>query len=213
MAIFIAIVRSDGSAGYTASFPDFSGLAVDATSVDVLLAKARGALAAHIESLLDATQTIGAPIPVDAIVRNDALFLAGIEIPDDLRITHIDVAVPALALVRIDAFAQRRGLTRSVLFAAAIERWEAEENLSGAGGGENGPTMFDLGNPLEMRVEVIAAAVEPLSPAEPERRAEEETKGDSNTNDITAELERLLEETTKPQPAEADDGRKNQPEG
>ena len=56
------------------------------------------------------------------------------------------------------------------------------------------------------------AAVEPLSPAEPERRAEEGTKGDSNTNDITAELERLLEETTKPQSAEADDGRKNQPE-
>jgi hypothetical protein len=61
------------------------------------------------------------------------------------------------------------------------------------GGTSDGPTLFGFDNPLELRVEKIAADIDPPSPAathEPD--AGERTE--ANTDDITAELVRLLEE-------------------
>jgi predicted RNase H-like HicB family nuclease len=40
MAIYIAIVRTEGDVGYTASFPDLPGPAVAASSLELLFAEA-----------------------------------------------------------------------------------------------------------------------------------------------------------------------------
>ena len=195
MAVFIAIVRSESDVGYTASFPDFPGLAVAASSLELLFAEARQKIVTRIEHLLEANQPVGMPKSADAIDRDGALMLAAIELPDDVRIAHIELAVPALALVRIDAFAQRHGLTRSALFSAAVQRWEAQEHLPRERRGENpdGPTLFDFASPLELRVGAVPENVEP--PVETSPRNSQL----ANTDDITAELQRLLEETSKPQ--------------
>src|SRR6478672_10240298 len=116
MATFIAIVRSHGRYGYAASFPDFPGCVVEGPTLDNVIAKAKESLPGHIQQLLDGNQRVCAPTAAEAIERGDALLLAAIDVPDDLRAVQIDVAIPALALARIDSFAQRHGLSRAALF-------------------------------------------------------------------------------------------------
>jgi predicted RNase H-like HicB family nuclease len=167
MAAFIAIVRSDGDDGYTASFPDFPGCAVAASTLDQVIAKAREALLQHIERLLEANQRIANPTAADAIERGDALLLAAVDVPDDLGIAHVDVAVPALSLARIDSFARRHGLTLGTLLVEAVARWAAQEDAprERRGATPDGPTLFDFANPLELKVETIAAAIDPIEAA------------------------------------------------
>jgi predicted RNase H-like HicB family nuclease len=201
MATFIAIVKRDGDAGYTASFPDFPSCAVAALTVDHVIARAREALAMHIERLLEANQRICVPSAADAIERGDALLLAAVEVPDDLRIAHLDLAIPALSLARIDAFARRHGLTHAALFVEAVNRWAMQEASprDRRGSTPDGPTLFDLVNPLELRVEPIAAGIEAQDDAAiREREANEQRDIEAKVDDITAELVRLLEQGEAP---------------
>jgi len=196
MATFIAIVRRDGDVGYIASFPDFPSCAVAARTVEHAIAKAREALSLHIERLLEANQGISVPTAADAIERGNALLLAAIDVPDDLRMAQIDLAVPALSLARIDSFARRHGLTRSALFVEAVNRWGIHETVANDRRGSStpdGPTLFDLANPLELRVEASAADIDPKDEAAVrEHDASEERDIAAKVDDITAELVRLL---------------------
>lgn len=170
-----------------------------ALTADLVIAKAREALLAHIERLLAANQRICVPTAADAIELGDALFLAAIEVPDDLGVAHIDLAIPALSLARIESFARRHGLTPSRLFVEAVNRWAMHETVQRErrGAMSEGPTLFDFGNPLELKVEPVAAIIEPPDDAatrEPE--ANEERSVEAKVDDITAELVRLLDERT-----------------
>ena len=211
MAVFIAVVKRDGEAGYTASFPDFPGCAVSASTLDHVIAKAREALSVQIERLLEANQRIGSPTTADAIERGDAALLTAVDVPDDLRITHIDVAIPALSLVRIDSFARRHGLTHGALFVEAVDRWAMQEIVPrDRRGGMDSPTLFDFANPLEVRVEPIATPINAPSPSAGHEPTGERTNVEGNIDDITAELVRLLEGSAQPRPIEetVDDRRK-----
>jgi len=203
MATFIAIVKRDGDAGYIASFPDFPSCAVAARTVEHVIAKAREALSLHIERLLEANQGISVPTAADAIERGDALLLAAIDVPDDLRMAQIDLAIPALSLARIDSLARRHGLTRSALFVEAVNRWGIHETVANdrreSSSTPGGPTLFDLANPLELRVEASAADVDPKDEAAVRQHdASEERDVQAKVDDITAELVRLLEQGRVP---------------
>jgi predicted RNase H-like HicB family nuclease len=199
MATFIAMVRTDDDLGFTASFPDFSGCVVAASTLDRVLAKAKETLVKHLENLLAANQEIGVPTSADAIERGDALLLAAIEVPDDLRIVNVELAIPALSLVQIDSFARRRGLSRDTLFVQAVGRWATQEVLpvERRGRTPEGPTLFDFGNPLELKVGAIAAEGD----SDQEARDRDKAASDQcNTDEITAELQRLLDGASKPKP-------------
>jgi predicted RNase H-like HicB family nuclease len=202
MATFIAIVQSDVDLGYTASFPDFPGCAVGAPTVDLVIAKAREALMVHVERLLEANQRICTPTAADAIELGDALLLAAVEVPDDVRLTHVDLAIPALSLARIDCFARRHGLTRAALFVEAVNRWAMQETVhrERRGGASDGPTLFDFDSPLELRVEAIAVGNTEKHGGTKNRDSMEEGEIQDNTNDVTAELVRLFEQRAGPQP-------------
>ena len=203
MATFMAIVRTDGEFRYTASFPDFPGCTASAPTVDLLIAKAREALSMRIERMLEVNQMIGEPTAAEAIDRGDALLLAAVDVPDDLRIAHIDLAIPALALARIDSLAGRHGLTRAALFVAAANRWVMQEAAlrERRGGQTDGPTLFDFSNPPELKVERIALSSDPRGAlGMPEPDLQEETEIQTETDAITAELVRLLEERSEPEP-------------
>jgi predicted RNase H-like HicB family nuclease len=206
MASFIAIVKGDGDGGYTASFPDFPGCAAAAPTLDRVIAQAREALLLHIERLLEANQRIGNPTAVEAIERGDALLLAAVDVPDDLGIAHVEVAIPALSLARIDSFARRHRLTLGALLVQAVTRWADQENAprERRATTSDGPTLFDFANPLELRVEKIASAIDPLgeggNPTDEADVASEEADAGSNGDNITAELARLFEEGSAPQP-------------
>jgi predicted RNase H-like HicB family nuclease len=196
MATFIAIVKRDGDVGYTASFPDFPSCAVAAPTVDHVIARAREALSLHIERLLEANHRICDPTAADAIERGDALLLAAVEVPDDLRIAHVDLAVPALSLARIDAFARRHGLTRAALFVEAVNRWVMQEASprDRRGSTPDRPPLFDLANPLELRVEPIAATEPADDAGTREGEANDDRDVEAKVDEITAELVRLLEQ-------------------
>jgi predicted RNase H-like HicB family nuclease len=210
MATFIAIVQSDGDDGYTASFPDFPGCAVAASTLDQVIAKAREALLLHIERLLEASQRIADPTAAGAVERGDALLLAAVDVPDDLGTAHVDLAIPALSLARIESFGRRHGLTLGNLLVEAVSRWAAQENAPRERRRETseGPTLFDFSGPLELRVETIAAAIEPDEeaaaqqggPSEQPDAGSEEAEAAGDSDDITAELARLFEQRAKPQP-------------
>jgi predicted RNase H-like HicB family nuclease len=206
MATFIAIVRTDDDLGFTASFPDFSGCVVAASTLDRVLAKAKETLVQHLENLLTANQEIGVPTSADTIERGDALLLAAIEVPDDVRIVNVELAIPALSLVQIDSFARRHGLSRDALFVQAVGRWATQEVLpiERRRRTPEGPTLFDFGNPLELKVEAIAAGSDSFDEEKRDEEEERDRKPEAidrcNTDEITAELQRLLEESTKPEP-------------
>jgi predicted RNase H-like HicB family nuclease len=216
MATFIAIVQSDGDYGYTASFPDFPGCIVTGSTLDHVLAKAKEALAAHIEGLLKAKQKICIPTTADAIERGDALLIAGVDVPDDLRMSHMELSIPALSLAWIDSFARRRGLTYGALFVQAVNRWVMQETAPRERRGEisDGPTLFDFGNPLELKVEAVAGELTTPDEAN-ERDGEQEISNRSSNDDVTAELARLFDERSDPRPIsraveEAEEGRKGE---
>lgn len=202
MATYIAIVRIAYQNGYSASFPDFPGCVAEAPALDLLIAKAKEALLLHLERLLEADQKIRSPTAADRIDRQDASLLAAIDVPDDLRIARIELAIPALSLARIDSLAGRHGLTRSALFVEAVNRWSTQETETrerrGSGGPFDGPTLFDFENPLELRVDKLATDID--SATADGREAESQ----GSSEDITAELARLLEH--HPGPEQADVG-------
>src|SRR5438105_6288734 len=189
MAVFIAIVKRDGEAGYTASFPDFPGCAVIASTLDHVIAKAREALSVQIERLLEANQRICSPTAADAIERGGTALLTAVDVPDDLRTTHIDVGVPALSLVRIDSFARRHGLTRGALFVEAVDRWAMQETVprDRRGGMSDSPTLFDFANTLDLRVETIARPINAPSPSAGHEPTGDGTNVEGNIDAITAE--------------------------
>ena len=204
MAIFVAVVRGDHGAGFTASFPDFPDLALHEPTLDQLLAKAREVLAQHIESMLGAGKTISLPTPAHAIPRNDALLLAAIDVPDDLGIAHVDLEIPALALARIDSVARRYGLTRSALFVQAVDYWATLEGIPRDRRSEasDGLTLFDFVNPSELKVEPTATEAYPPLHLESSQSAAETTTAEVNIGDIAAELERLIEGSQRAKPTE-----------
>jgi predicted RNase H-like HicB family nuclease len=205
MAIFIAMVRRDGDSGFMASFPDFPGCSASAPTVDRLLAKAKEALSLHIEHLLEANQAICVPTVADAIDPGDALLLVAVEMPDDFRIMHVDLAIPALSLTRIDSFARRHGLTHAALFVEAVNRWAMQEAIPNERqrGVEEGPTFFDFIHPPELRVETVAAGTPSEGkPASSESETRREHNIETNSDDVTAELVRLFEESPNPPPPE-----------
>jgi predicted RNase H-like HicB family nuclease len=208
MAVFIAVVKRDDEVGYTASFPDYPSCAVAAPTIEDVLAKAGEALATHIERLLQTGQKLSGPTAADAIERGDAFLVAAVDVPDDLGIAQVELGIPALALARIDSFARRHGLTRSSLFVEAIDRWAMQESLprDRRAGGSEGPTLFDFANPLDLRVETVATAVEPAGRPAAAEAAGEGAHVEGSTEDITAELARLLEASAGPQTEEAAKG-------
>jgi predicted RNase H-like HicB family nuclease len=206
MATFISLVRNDGSSGYTAAVPDFPEFAVQAGTLDHVLAKAREALAAHIERLLENNETVPVPTSVDAIKPGGALLLFAIEMPDDIGNVQVDLPIPALALARIDSFAGRYGLTRASLFVSAVDRWIVQETSPRLAMRErsSGPTLFDFIHPPELKMETVTTDIDQLGEAAVERgglNSAENSDIERSVDNITQELERLLEESSHPQPA------------
>src|SRR5262245_40080201 len=128
MTSYVALIHKDTDSDYGVSFPDLPGCVTAGATLDEAIAMAKEALALHIEGMLEDNENIPAPTPADQIGRDDALLVTAIEVPDNLRVERINVTVPALALRRFDAFAERRGMTRSGLFVEAAQRWIAQEN-------------------------------------------------------------------------------------
>ena len=190
MTTFIAIVQGDSAGGYAASYPDFPQCSACAPTLEEVIGKAREALLQRIEGMLEVGQAICSPTAMEAMPRRGDTLLAAIEVPDDLRSAQVGVVFPALSLARMESFADRQGLSLAALFVKAVDRWALQESppVESAGQASDGPTLFDFGNPPELRVEAAAAQFSPPDQPQTSDDGAEVEKTDS----ITAELVRLI---------------------
>src|SRR5437763_5271962 len=123
MTTYVALIHKDADSDYGVSFPDLPGCVTAGSTIDEAMAMAREALALHIEGLLEDGEEVPSPTPPDAIDRDGAVAIAAIDVPDNTKVERVNITVPALSLQRFDAFAARRGMTRSGLFVEAVHRW------------------------------------------------------------------------------------------
>jgi predicted RNase H-like HicB family nuclease len=123
MTTYIALIHKDAESDYGVSFPDLPGCVTAGSTLDEAMAMAREALALHIEGLLEEGADVPAPRPPDAINREEAVAIAAIDVPEKMKVERVNITIPALSLQRFDAFAARRGMTRSGLFVEAVHRW------------------------------------------------------------------------------------------
>jgi predicted RNase H-like HicB family nuclease len=123
MTTYIAVIHKDAESDYGISFPDLPGCVTAGSTIDEAMVMAREALALHVEGLLEDGEEVPNPTPADAIDRDDAVAIAAIDVPDNMRVERVNITVPALSLQRFDAFAARQGMTRSGLFVEAVHRW------------------------------------------------------------------------------------------
>jgi hypothetical protein len=98
--------------------------------MDEAIANAKEALSLHIEGMLEDRDEVPPPTDADTINREDALLIAAIDVPDNLKVERVNITVPAITLARIDSFGQQRGMTRSALLVEAVQRWIAEEHAA-----------------------------------------------------------------------------------
>ncbi|XIA62922.1 type II toxin-antitoxin system HicB family antitoxin [Bradyrhizobium sp. TZ2] len=196
----MVLAGSDG--GYSAAFPDFPECSVASTTLDDVIKKAREALLMHIENLLEAGCIIDGPTDMEAIQRGHNGLLAAIEVPDDLQTRQVDIAIPALAMTRIESFADRHGLSLAALFVRAVDRWATEEAAprESAVGMSDGPTLFDFGSPPELRVEALAEEIGRRQHSQASDPSDEVDSG-GQPDAITAELARLLGDPSEVGPA------------
>ena len=129
MTAYVGLIHKDPDSDYGVSFPDLPGCVSAGSTLDEAIAMAKEALALHIEGLLEDKGNVPAPSALDQIDRDDALLVAAIEVPDNLKVERINVTIPALALQRFDAFAERHSMTRSGLLVEATQRWIADQVL------------------------------------------------------------------------------------
>jgi predicted RNase H-like HicB family nuclease len=127
MHTYLALIHKDPDSDYGVSFPDLPGCVTAGSSLDEAIAMAKEALALHVEGLLEDGEEVPPPTAADAIERGDALLIAAVGVPDNLRVERVNVTIPALALSRFDSFAERRGMSRSSLFVEAVQRWMTQE--------------------------------------------------------------------------------------
>jgi predicted RNase H-like HicB family nuclease len=154
MTAYIALIHKDPDSDYGVSFPDLPGCVTAGSTLDEAIAMAKEALALHIEGLLDDDESIRAPTPADKIDRDDALLITAIEIPDNLKVERINITIPALALQRFDAFAERRSMTRSGLLVEAAHRWIAQESVPAVRAGPS-RAFFQRDDALEAHLSTV----------------------------------------------------------
>jgi predicted RNase H-like HicB family nuclease len=130
MTTYIALIHKDADSDYGVSFPDLPGCVSAGSTMDEAIANAKEALSLHIEGMLEDGDEVPPPTDAYTINREDALLIAAIDVPDNLKVERINITVPAITLARIDSFAQQRGMTRSALLVEAVQRWIAEEHAA-----------------------------------------------------------------------------------
>jgi predicted RNase H-like HicB family nuclease len=89
MTTYVALIHKDPDSDYGVSFPDLPGCVSAGSTLDEAIAMAREALALHIEGLLDGNEAVPVPTAADEIERNDALLVAAIEVPDNVKVERI----------------------------------------------------------------------------------------------------------------------------
>ena len=120
--IYPAVATGDKTAGYTATFPDLSGVTAFGYDLGDLLAKAREALRAHLTQMSHAGRDWPEATPIEQVAAPSGPTSAGVLLVDvqiEETPVRVNISIGERLLRRIDEAAERRGMTRSGFIASA----------------------------------------------------------------------------------------------
>ncbi len=130
MKTYIALLRKEKAGAYGVDFPDFPGCVTAGESLEIAYRRAPEALRFHIKGMLEDGEEIPEPTPPDRVMadpEHEGAVPFPVEVPED-RTKRVNITVPESVLKDIDAYAAKRGMSRSAFLAhAAKEAMKAEE--------------------------------------------------------------------------------------
>ncbi len=112
MASYIALMRKTEGSDYGVEFPDFPGCVSAGRTLDEARRMAAEALALHSEGMREDGETLPAPSPLDAIMRDPGnaeavAFL--VDVPtSERRVMRVNVTLPADIVQAIDRASKNR---------------------------------------------------------------------------------------------------------
>jgi len=116
-----AIIHKDAASDDGVSFPDFPGCVTAAASAEAAVAEAREALQLHVDGLLEDGEALPPPSPLDAVVElAEGGIVTVVAVDDHDPALRINITIKQRLLKDADAFAARRGTSRSALIAEAL---------------------------------------------------------------------------------------------
>lgn len=123
MANYLALLRKEPNSDFGVDFPDFPGCVTAGTTLDEARSLAEEALAFHIEGMLEDGEPLPQPSTLEAVMsmpdnQDSVAFLVAVADPPS-RHVRVNITLPEHTLKRIDAWAKRRGVSRSAFLAEA----------------------------------------------------------------------------------------------
>ena len=133
MAEYLALIRKEKGTSYGVDFPDFPGCVSGGETLDEALENAAGALAAHIEGMVEDGEIIPDPAELETVMRdkhNKGAVAALVPAPLIRgRAKRINITLDEFLIDAIDATATEQGMSRSGFIAAtaraALEDYHA----------------------------------------------------------------------------------------
>lgn len=117
---FVALVKGDQAAGYTAQFPDLPQCAAHGRDVAELVVEARRAVLDALMALSAAGETWPQPTPIERVGAEPGAIAVLIDVAVDDPPIRVNVSLGEQLVQRLDAAAEARGMTRSGFIAQAV---------------------------------------------------------------------------------------------
>jgi predicted RNase H-like HicB family nuclease len=133
---FVALVRGDRQAGYTANFPDLPECTAHGRDVAGLVIDARRAALDHLQALSDAGEAWPNATPVEQVVVEAGAIAVLIDVAVDDPPIRVNISLGERLVQRLDAAAEVRGMTRSGFIAQSVRMNLGEQprhDFEGAG--------------------------------------------------------------------------------
>ena len=131
--VFVAQARTAPAGGYSASFPDLPGLAVEGADIAALVVAARETVLKELQRLADDGHDWPKPTALEAVAAEAGVipFLVDVAVEDTP--VRVNISIGERLLKRIDQAAETRGMSRSGFIASAARTALGEKIGAGTG--------------------------------------------------------------------------------
>jgi predicted RNase H-like HicB family nuclease len=150
--VYVALASAESGGGYRAFLPDLEGCEVQGADLAELLMRARSALTARLEALESAGEVWPAPTPIEKIAAPVGTIPVPIDVAVDDPPIRVNVSLGERLVQRLDAAAERAGMTRSGFIAQAVR--------TSLGESSRGPGDFDaMGRRLQAELSALGRRI------------------------------------------------------
>lgn len=129
--VYVALAEAHPTAGYTATFPDLPQCAVSGGQPGELLANARAALRAELQTLAERGEEWPAPSRVEQLQPRPPQFTLLVDVEVEDTPVRVNISIGEQLLKKLDAAAEASGSTRSGFIAQAVRERLGEGRTGG----------------------------------------------------------------------------------